>query len=84
MEIVAVRIFDDKGNDWSQHWFDMPEFVQGKIEPFATITVRVETEADLRELEARLEQKLTAKTKSIWFPYKPHRLPVKKVWRNAE
>jgi len=69
-------------NDWRQHWFDMPEFEQKKIEPFSTITIRVEREEDLAALSHALGQKLTAKTKSIWFPYRPHRLLVKKVWRN--
>lgn len=71
-------------NDWRQHWFGMPEFEQKEIQPFATIILRVETEADLARLSELLEQKLTAKTKSIWHPHKPHRLPVKKVWRDAE
>lgn len=76
---------DDKPTEgWREHWQGMPEFVQEKQEPFATLILRVETEDDLRELSARLGQKLTPKTKSIWFPYRPHQLSDKRVWRSAE
>lgn len=67
-----------------EEWVGMPEFNQQKKQPFATIIVRVETEQDLQNLAERLEQKLTPKTKSIWFPFKPHRLPNKQVWVDVE
>lgn len=70
-----------KVDDWQDHWFGMPEFVQTKQEPFATLTIRVESEADLIDLAKRLDQKLTPKTRSIWHPHKPHRLPDKQVYR---
>jgi hypothetical protein len=79
----AVNNIEGLDNDWRQHWFDMPEFEQKKIEPFSTVIVRVETEDDLIKLQHLLGQKLTSKTKSIWFPYRPHRLSDKKVWRNG-
>ena len=80
-----LPLWDEEcGESWEEHWVGMPEFVQRKQEPFATIILRVETEQDLVELAARLEQTLTPKTKSIWYPHKPHRLPSKQVWRSAE
>ncbi len=69
-------------NDWQEHWEDMPEFVQEKLEPFAKITIRFEDEESLAEFAKLIGQKLTPNTKSIWHPYKPHRLPNKKVWRS--
>lgn len=71
-------------DDWTDHWDGMPEFVQEKQEPFAKIIVRFETEEDLQDFSDRIGQTLTPKTKSIWHPYKPHRLPSKKVWRDAK
>lgn len=68
-------------NDAYEHWDGMPEFVQNKQEPFSKITVRFETENDLNEFAELIGQKLTPKTKSIWHPHKPHRLPNKKVYR---
>lgn len=80
-----LQLWDEEcGESWAEHWVGMPEFVQHKQEPFSTIILRVETEQDLMELAAKLGQTLTPKTKSIWYPYKPHRLPSKQVWRSAE
>ena len=54
--------------DWRMEWKGMPEFVQEKQKPFATITVRFETQADLEEFAKLIGQPLTPKTKSIWHP----------------
>ena len=61
-------------------WRGMPEFVQEKKEPFSKIIVRVETEEDLKKLSELLGQKLTAKTKSIWFPFKSHWSDIRRNW----
>ena len=61
-------------------WVGMPEFIQEKQEPFAKIIVRVNSEADLEELSELLGQKLTAKTKSVWFPFRSHWGAGKKFW----
>lgn len=53
-------------------WFDMPEFVQQKQEPYSKIIIRFETEDDLNDFAKLINQKLTKKTKSIWHPYKSH------------
>lgn len=61
-------------------WEGMPEFEQEKKEPHAKIVFRFESEEDLQEFASLIGQKLTAKTKSSWHPFKPHRRAVKKVW----
>jgi len=66
------------------HWLGMPEFEQEKLMPYAKIIIRVESKADLEELSRRLEQKLTQKTKSIWFPFKSHWGAEKNVWVSNE
>lgn len=71
-------------NDWKEHWIGMPEFIQEKNEPFSKINIRFETEEDLDEFAKIIGQKLTPKTKSIWHPYKPHRRPNKKEWRDLD
>lgn len=53
-------------------WDGMPEFVQEKKEPFSKIIIRFDTEEDLKEFAKLINQKLTPKTKSIWFPFKSH------------
>lgn len=61
---------------WRENeWIDMPEFIQTKQEEFAKIIVRFDDEKSLNEFSKLINQKLTKKTKSIWFPYKSH-------WKN--
>jgi len=61
-------------------WKDMPEFIQEKQEPFAKIIIRFETKENLQEFSKLINQKLTEKTKSIWFPFKSHWGLTKKRW----
>ena len=54
-------------------WEGMPEFVQFSQEPYAKVVFRFEDEAALRQFSELIGQKLTPKTKSAWFPFRPHR-----------
>lgn len=62
-------------------WTDMPEFIQDKKEPYQTITIRFESEDDVKEFAELISQKITPKTKSTWHPFKPHSSGIKKVYR---
>tara|TARA_B100001939_G_scaffold128063_1_gene110960 strand:- start:20448 stop:20687 length:240 start_codon:yes stop_codon:yes gene_type:complete len=64
----------------SEEWKGMPEFDQPKKEPFSMINIRFETEEDLMLFAELVGQKLTPKTKSMWFPYKPHIKPYVRRW----
>jgi hypothetical protein len=66
------------------HWLEMPDFQQTSQKPYAKIIVRVQTAEQLLELSRRLEQPLTQKTKSVWFPCKSHWGAEKKVWVSNE
>jgi hypothetical protein len=77
-----MNLFTDK--DWQYHWKDMPEFVQNKKEPFAKIIVRFDSEEDLQDFAKLIGQKLTPKTKSIWFPFKSHWGQQLKIWTDEE
>ena len=55
-----------------KEWQGMPEFIQKRIEPYATIIVRCATEKDLEGFATAIGQRLTKKTKSIWFPFRSH------------
>ena len=61
-------------------WGGMPEFQQDKQEPYAKIIFRFENEEDLQRFAQIIGQKLTAKTKSSWHPFKPHRRKIKYEW----
>ena len=58
----------DEVFDWKNEWKDMPEFIQEQQKPYAKIIVRFENEDDLQKFASLINQKLTSKTKSIWFP----------------
>lgn len=60
-------------NSWKKEWKGMPEFVQEKQEAYAKIIFRFENEEDLQAFAQLIGQKLTKKTKSSWYPFKPHR-----------
>jgi len=53
-------------------WVGMPEFIQDKKEPFKTIIIRFDSECDYNEFAELIGQKMTPKTKSIWYPFKSH------------
>ena len=62
-------------------WQQMPEFVQEKQAPFACINFRFENEHDLHEFAEIVGQKLTSKTKSAWYPFRPHRDPDRRIYK---
>ncbi|MBF85100.1 MAG: hypothetical protein CL489_11620 [Acidobacteria bacterium] len=81
-EILGSSMTKEKESD---EWHNMPEFVQDKKEPFSKIIIRFETLEDLTEFAKIIGQKLTPKTKSIWYPYKPHRSGAyKRRWIDTE
>lgn len=55
-------------NDPIEFWVDMPDFHQPSKRPYAKVNVSVRNEDDLQALAKLLGQKLTPKTKSVWFP----------------
>ena len=65
-----MNIFDILGveEDWKKEWQDMPEFIQEDLTPYQQIIVSFETDKDVKDFAKLINQKLTYKTKSIWFP----------------
>jgi hypothetical protein len=58
--------------DWQKEWEGMPEFVQEKQSEFSKIIIRFENEHDLQSFAKLIGQRLTSRTKSIWYPFKSH------------
>jgi hypothetical protein len=61
-------LFGGLEESFREEWRDMPEFIQGKQEPYAKIIVRFSCKEDLEEFAKLIGQKLTPNTKSIWHP----------------
>ncbi len=55
-------------NNVAEEWIGMPEFEQDNLNPKKQIIVSFATEADRESFSKLIGQKLTEKTKSIWYP----------------
>lgn len=56
-----------------KEWQDMPEYVMEDLTPFRVINVRFRNEEDVKKFEELMQQTITPKQKTIWFPYAEHR-----------
>lgn len=54
--------------EWKKHWVGMPEFVQEHNLPYKKIFVSFRTKEDYEEFARLIDQNLSEKTKSIWYP----------------
>ena len=54
--------------EWEKEWIGMPEFKMGNTEPSNKITISFESYEDVKKFSELIGQKLTPKTKSIWYP----------------
>jgi hypothetical protein len=55
-------------DEWMREWVGMPEFVQEKVESYAKINFQFPDEESLMKFSEVIEQRLTTRTKSAWFP----------------
>lgn len=55
-------------NEWKKHWRGMPEYEQPKKQSYKRLFLRFRNEEDYQEFAKLIDQKLGAKTKSIWYP----------------
>lgn len=67
---------------WETEWLEMPEFVQEKQEPYAKVNIRFRNEEDLKKFSELIGQKMTKKTKSLWFPEIKRGLNASKRWKD--
>lgn len=55
-------------HNWKEHWTGMCTFNQKENPPFKSIFLHFRSEEDYKEFAKLIEQNLTEKTKSIWYP----------------
>ncbi len=53
---------------WGKYWQDMPEFVQRDLTPLKSIIIHFKTKDDIENFSKLINQNITNKTKSLWFP----------------
>jgi len=66
---MIQELFENE-KDWVKEWQDMPEFNQHKNVAYQKIIISFKNENDVKLFADLINQKITKKTKSIWFPFK--------------
>lgn len=66
----APALFDnlDEFSAWWDEWQGMPEFVCEDLTAYTQVIVNFENRAALEAFATLVGQKLTLKTRSIWYP----------------
>lgn len=65
---VTEYLRSGPGEKTDEEWKDMPEFSQEDKTAFRTITLHFHDQEGLDKFEELIEQKITDKTRSIWYP----------------
>ncbi len=68
-ESYQIGLPDEK-IDFTKEWINMPEFEQQDLTGCKTLLIHFRNEDDLKSFAALLQQNITSKTRSIWFPKK--------------
>jgi len=66
-EEKQISLFDVKP-DWEEHWNGMPEYSHKDLSPKFQIIVSFENYEDVQKFAKLVDQRLTPKTQSIWYP----------------
>jgi hypothetical protein len=69
---------EERYSEWE--WSGMPSFFQEKQEPYKILVVKFDSEEDLEKFSKKVDQKLTVKTQSAWYPYKSHHRESQLIW----
>lgn len=54
--------------EWKKHWKEMPEFIQENNPPYRSVKVKFKTKEIYDSFVKLLNQNMTQRTKSIWYP----------------
>jgi len=74
-EDMPASLFQPEEEEWKKHWVGMPEYKQEDNPPYKTVYVHFRNKEDFDEFCKKYndqmdgEQKITEKTKSLWYPH---------------
>ena len=54
--------------EWEEHWQDMPEYISKDLSAKYQIMVSFKAYEDMKEFSKLINQPLSKKTKSVWYP----------------
>ena len=57
-----------KFNSWRKEWKDMPEFEMDDLAPDSSLKIHFRNKKDRDGFAKLLNQKITSKTKFLWYP----------------
>lgn len=69
----------NEGKPWNDVWREMPEFVQETNEAFKVLKL-ILNKKNYEDLSKKLDQNISEKTKSIWYPKLERDENIKKRW----
>lgn len=55
-------------DSWEDHWKGMPEFEQDDLSPYRSMYIHFRNQEDLNDFSKIMNQQITDKTKSMWYP----------------
>ena len=61
-------LFPEFENEIEKEWKEMPEFIQDNQQPIKQLIISFKNWDDYKVFAKIIEQPLTAKTQSVWFP----------------
>lgn len=69
-EAEAPSLFGelDQFTSWWAEWVGMPEFCQEDIGPWKSLMVHFESRVDMEAFAKLVEQTITYRTRSVWYP----------------
>lgn len=59
--------------DWRELWFGMPEYIADDLSAARTVKIHFRNDRDVQRFAELIQQQITPKQKSLWFPEMPKR-----------
>lgn len=63
-----LDMFPDLKNDIEKEWVNMPEFKMKDLDPVKQVIISFRSYEDMNKFAKLIDQPLTAKTQSVWYP----------------
>lgn len=63
-----LNMFPDLKNDIEKEWVNMPEFKMKDLDPVKQVIISFRSYEDMNKFAKLIDQPLTAKTQSVWYP----------------
>jgi len=78
LRLDALEVLLEKNPDWEKEWNGMPEFDQQDETSWKILSVHFKNETDYLAFAKLIDQRLTQKTRAIWYPEIERRVHIDK------